>query len=115
MTGVDTPQLRRIVLHMTNTPEPAAPHVMCDDCSQPHPAEYSHEDQFGHGPVYAVVCNGLTDYYLEERVIRPAATPVSGKGRNRNSDQCVNCGESIERTKYPKRDWYHVSTNKRAC
>lgn len=43
------------------------------------------------------------------------ATPVSGKGRNRNADECVNCGESIERTKYPKRDWYHVGSDKRSC
>jgi hypothetical protein len=44
-------------------------HVMCDDCSQKHEAVYSHEGEFGQGPVYAVVCNGFTDYYLEERLV----------------------------------------------
>jgi hypothetical protein len=60
---------------MTNTnPQPIeGGHVMCDDCNQSHPAEYSHEGRFNEGPVYAVVCGEFVSYYLTERVIAPTA------------------------------------------
>jgi hypothetical protein len=44
--------------------------VTCDECGATHIAEYSHEGQFGQGPIYAVVCGDLTDYYTGERVSR---------------------------------------------
>jgi hypothetical protein len=42
----------------------------CDNCGEPHMATYSHEGNFGEGPIYAVVCTAdqLTDYYTGERV-----------------------------------------------
>lgn len=94
---------------MTNTdPQPiVGGHVMCDDCNQPHPAEYSHMGRFGEGPVYIVMCGELADYYLTERVIRTTAKPIP-KTRTKHTAQCANCGEWLERTTHPKRDWYHV-------
>lgn len=44
-------------------------HVMCDECNQAHPAEYSHEGRFGEGHVYIVMCGEFADYYLTERLI----------------------------------------------
>lgn len=42
--------------------------VQCQECPERHPATYSHEGQFGQGPIYAVVCGELTDYYTSEVV-----------------------------------------------
>lgn len=42
----------------------------CDGCGATHPAEYSHEGQFGEGAIYAVVCtvDWLTSYHTSEGV-----------------------------------------------
>ena len=47
--------------------------VTCEFCGATHPAEYSHEGQYGEGPIYAVVCPAgpadrgwVTDYYTAE-------------------------------------------------
>lgn len=45
------------------------PQVICDECGQPHDASYSHEGRYGEGAVYEVVCGGLSDYYLSERLV----------------------------------------------
>lgn len=44
--------------------------VACQECGDDHIAEYSHEGQFGEGPVFAVVCpvDQLTDYYTLDAV-----------------------------------------------
>jgi hypothetical protein len=57
---------------MTTTHLPAPGRVDCDNCGAFHPADYSHEGDFGQGPIFAVVCtvDDLTDYYQESRVIR---------------------------------------------
>lgn len=40
----------------------------CQTCGSLHVAEYSHEGQWGQGPIYAVVCpeGNLVDYYTTE-------------------------------------------------
>lgn len=50
---------------------PAPGHVICDECGRRHVAEYSHDGDYGQGPIFAVICeDGLTDYYQESRVTR---------------------------------------------
>lgn len=100
---------------MSNTGTATAGHVMCDTCNQRHEAVYSHESQWGdHEPVYVAVCNGVSDYYLAERLIVAEAAPRKGTA-GKSTAVCDNCGQSIEKTRYPKRDWYHSGTGKRAC
>lgn len=50
------------------TVTPPALTVACHYCSDRHEAVYDHEGHYGEGPVYAVVCGGLTDYYTTEAV-----------------------------------------------
>lgn len=54
-------------------PEQAIGMVVCDMCGHEHQAVYTHDGQFGEGPIYAVVCpvDDLTDYYTLERVTFP--------------------------------------------
>lgn len=42
--------------------------AICDGCGNVHPAEYSHEGQFGEGPIFAVTCtvDYLTSYHTTE-------------------------------------------------
>lgn len=54
-----------------NATIPASGTVDCDHCPETHPADYSHEGQYGEGPIFVVYCNDLADYYTEERVTRP--------------------------------------------
>ena len=46
--------------------------AICDDCGQKHEATYSHEGEWGQGPIYAVVCtvDHLTSYYTAEGLAR---------------------------------------------
>lgn len=49
-------------------------HVICDNCGEKHPAEFSHIGGYDvKKPYYAVVCDkdGLTDYYDDSRIDRP--------------------------------------------
>lgn len=64
----------------------------CDQCGQPHEATYSHEAQFGQGPIFAVVCpvDDLTDYYTLERVTLPA--PVERVDERGSVTEHVVCG-----------------------
>lgn len=42
--------------------------VTCQECGQTHEAHYSHDGQYGEGPIYVVVCNGYEDFYTAEVV-----------------------------------------------
>jgi len=46
--------------------------AVCDECGQLHEATYSHEGQWGEGPIYAVVCtqDWLTSYYTAEGLVQ---------------------------------------------
>jgi hypothetical protein len=52
---------------MTNNETPANITVTCDNCGHAHVGEYSHEGQWGQGPIFVVYCtDGLADYYTSE-------------------------------------------------
>ena len=54
---------------------PAFIYVQCDHCPWFHRADYSHEGQYGEGPIYGAICadDHLTDYYTTEAHIAPTS------------------------------------------